>query len=77
MSPWTLLRRFVTMAALAFSLGGFSFYAAVVVPTGTQVLDATSQGFVTQQVTRNAQTADIARRIADMVVDKHLPAAAA
>ncbi|MHC4079829.1 MAG: TetR/AcrR family transcriptional regulator [Planctomycetota bacterium] len=33
--------------------------------------------YVTQQVTRNAQTADIARRIADMVVDKHLPAAAA
>ncbi len=44
-------RRFLVLAALCFALGGFTFYAAVVVPIGSQVLDATAQGFVTQRVT--------------------------
>jgi hypothetical protein len=37
--------------ALAFTFGGFTFYAAVVVPIGGQVLGTTTQGFVTRQVT--------------------------
>jgi hypothetical protein len=46
------VRRFLVLLALTFSLGGFSFYAAVVVPIGGRVLDATSQGFVTREVTQ-------------------------
>lgn len=48
----TLLRRFVTMAALMVWQGGFIFYTAVVVPIGTAFLGtATRQGFITRQVT--------------------------
>lgn len=47
----TSVRQFVLLLAIAFSFGGFSFYAAVVVPIGSDVFDATSQGFVTQRVT--------------------------
>lgn len=47
----TRLRRFLIVVALTFSFGGFSVYAAVVVPVGSEVLDSTSQGFVTQKVT--------------------------
>jgi len=50
-STATRFRRFLLLLAIAFSFGGFSFYAAVVVPVGSVVLDPTSQGFVTQQVT--------------------------
>lgn len=45
------VRLFFLYLAIAFSFGGFSFYAAVVVPIGSNVFDATSQGFITQQVT--------------------------
>ena len=45
-------RRFLLLIALSFSFGGFSFYAIVVVPIGGRVLDATSQGFVTRDVTQ-------------------------
>jgi hypothetical protein len=48
----TLLRRFLTIAALMVWQGGFIFYTAVVVPIGASVLEsATRQGFITQQVT--------------------------
>ena len=47
-----LVRRFVAMLAFAVWLGGFTFYAAVVVPTGTDWLGgAVAQGFITQAVT--------------------------
>ena len=46
------LYRFVALAALAFWIGGTTFYAIVVVPTGTRVLGGTEQGFLTEQVTR-------------------------
>jgi hypothetical protein len=46
-----LLRRFGVIAALMFWQGGFTFYAAVVVPVGQQNLGHTEQGFITQQVT--------------------------
>jgi hypothetical protein len=49
---WTLLRRFLVVAALMFWLGGFTFYAAVVVPIGTAVLGTSrDQGFITRRVT--------------------------
>jgi hypothetical protein len=53
------LRRFLVFLALAFSFGGFTFYAAVVVPIGGAVLGTTTQGFVTRHVTDviNAATA--------------------
>jgi len=51
------LRRFLLSVALAYAFGGFSFYATVVVPTGTELLDATSQGFVTQTVTHTLNAA--------------------
>ena len=47
----TSLRRFLTLVAFAFWQGGFAFYTAVVVPTGTDVLgSAAAQGFITRQV---------------------------
>src|SRR5262249_56597146 len=48
----TILRRFLVLIALFFWQGGFTFYAAVVVPIGQQVLNShLRQGFITQQVT--------------------------
>lgn len=48
----TLLRRFLTLAALMVWQGGFIFYTAVVVPIGTDFLGgAERQGFITRQVT--------------------------
>ncbi len=47
-----LLRRFLVLAGLSFWQGGFTFYAAVVVPVGSAVLDShREQGFVTRKVT--------------------------
>ena len=46
------VRRFLLAVSLAFWLGGFTFYGAVVVPTGMKVLGGhVRQGFITQQVT--------------------------
>jgi hypothetical protein len=46
-----LVRRFLVIAALMFWQGGFTFYAAVVVPIGADVLEShTKQGFITRQV---------------------------
>ena len=45
------LHRFVSLAALAFWMGGFTFYALVVIPTGNWLLGSIGQGLVTQQVT--------------------------
>ena len=46
-----LLRRFLVIQALMLWQGGFLFYAAVVVPTGTDVLGSFQQGRVTRNVT--------------------------
>ncbi len=47
-----LLRRFLIVAALMFWQGGFTFYAAVVVPVGRQILDTPGdQSRVTRPVT--------------------------
>ncbi len=45
------LRRFLVFAAISFWLGGFTFYASVVVPIGMKVLGShLKQGFITQEV---------------------------
>src|SRR5437660_7364466 len=46
----TLLRRYLVVAAVALWLGGFTFYASVVVPIGTERLGRVGQGFITQRV---------------------------
>ena len=46
------LRRFLVVVALAFWLGGFTFYVSVVVPIGThEVGSAFLQGMITREVT--------------------------
>jgi hypothetical protein len=45
------IRRFLFIAAVAFWLGGFTFYTSVVIPVGTRTLGSVRQGFITQQVT--------------------------
>lgn len=45
-----LLRRFLVVAALMFWHGGFTFYAAVVVPLGQEIVGK-RQGFLTREVT--------------------------
>jgi hypothetical protein len=47
-----MLRRFLAIVALMFWQGGFTFYAAVVVPIGQKVLGShLEQGFITREVT--------------------------
>jgi hypothetical protein len=47
-----IFRRFLTLVALIFWQGGFTFYAAVVVPIGQRVLGShLEQGFITREVT--------------------------
>lgn len=50
---WLVLaRRYLAVGALLFWVGGFTFYAGVVVPVGTAVLgSAQAQGAITRQVT--------------------------
>ena len=46
------LRRFIVIAAVAFWLGGFTFYSGVAIPMGVQVLGThRAVGFITQHVT--------------------------
>jgi hypothetical protein len=47
----TLARRILVIAALMFWQGGFTFYAAIVVPIGQDTLGALDQGLLTRQVT--------------------------
>jgi hypothetical protein len=48
----TTVRRFVVLATWLFWQGGFTFYASVVVPIGTNYLrSALEQGFITRRVT--------------------------
>ena len=47
----TTLRRFLVFQAFLAWQGGFLFYAAVVVPAGTDLLGAGTQGEVTREVT--------------------------
>jgi hypothetical protein len=45
-----LARRFLVLIALMFWQGGFTFYAAVVVPIGQDVVGKLTQPFITRQV---------------------------
>jgi hypothetical protein len=48
----TLFQRLLVLAALMFWQGGFTFYAAIVVPVGQEELGShLQQGFITRQVT--------------------------
>jgi hypothetical protein len=47
----TIARRFVVLAALLFWQGGFTFYAAVVVPVGRATIGSVPQSTVTRRVT--------------------------
>ena len=56
-----LLRRFLVLAALMFWQGGFTFYAAIVVPIGTEVLGTPiEQGRITRQVAQSINLAGAA-----------------
>jgi hypothetical protein len=47
----TIALRFLVLQALLLWQGGFLFYAAIVVPTGTKLLGAAGQGAITARVT--------------------------
>jgi len=47
-SLWTVF----VLLLFAVWWGGLTFYAAIVVPIGTELIGASEQGFVTQQVTQ-------------------------
>src|SRR5580704_2726867 len=48
----TVLRRLVLVLALMFWQGGFTFYASVVVPVGSDILGShVEQGWITRSVT--------------------------
>jgi hypothetical protein len=56
----TLTWRFLVLAALLFWQGGFTFYAAVVVPVGSEILGShLQQGFVTRTVTNYLNVAGL------------------
>jgi hypothetical protein len=44
-------RAYVSAIFIALWLGAFTFYAAVVVPSGAVIVGGTTQGFVTREVT--------------------------
>jgi uncharacterized membrane protein len=47
-----VIRRYLTILTLAMWMGGFTFYAEIVIPTASVVLGSHRQvGFITQQVT--------------------------
>lgn len=51
MSFWAYFRRFWVFQSLLLWQGGFLFYAAIVVPIGTDIHGSFQQGLVTEQVT--------------------------
>jgi arginine exporter protein ArgO len=45
------IQQYASVAAIVLWLGGFTFYASIVVPIGEQVVGGLPQGYVTQRVT--------------------------
>jgi hypothetical protein len=43
--------RYINTLAIAFWLGGLTFYGFIVVPVGADILGSIGQGFITQRVT--------------------------
>ena len=55
-----MVRRFLVLAALMFWQGGFTFYGAVVVPIGSEILGShQEQGWITRSVTNYLNLAGI------------------
>ena len=54
------LYRFACIAAIAFWMGGFTFYALIVIPVGNRLLGSIEQGLVTQQVTNRMNLLGVA-----------------
>jgi hypothetical protein len=55
------IRRFIVIAAIAFWLGGFTFYAGVAIPMGVEVLGTHRRvGFITERVTNWLNVAGVA-----------------
>jgi len=46
-----VVARYIATCALGVWLGGLTFYALVVIPSGASVVGDTTQGFITQRVT--------------------------
>lgn len=67
----TLALRFVVLQTLLLWQGGFLFYTAVVVPTGTKLLGAAGQGAITARVT-DAMNAVGAVALAALVLELRL-----
>jgi hypothetical protein len=60
----TVLRRVLVFATLGLWMGGFTFYSAVVVPVGQEVLGShRKQGFVTRRVTNYLNLAGVVAMI--------------
>jgi hypothetical protein len=68
-----LARRFLVLVALMFWQGGFTFYAAVVVPIGQDVVGSLTQPFITRQV---AHALNISAAIALLILALDVAAAA-
>jgi len=70
--------RFAVLAAFFFWVGGFTFYTAVVVPIGTELLGRDGQGFITRDVTRRinlAAAVSLTLLFADLFVTSGTPRA--
>ena len=51
MNKWHLVRQWLVLQAVVVWQGGFFFYSAVVVPSGTDQIGALGQGIITRHVT--------------------------
>lgn len=56
----TSISRFISVCAVGFWLGGFTFHALVVIPAGHDALGSRTIGFITQRVTETLNVAGIA-----------------
>jgi hypothetical protein len=54
------LSRFISVCAVGFWLGGFTFHALVVIPAGHDMLGSRTIGFITQRVTETLNIAGVA-----------------
>src|ERR1700719_990965 len=57
------VRRFIVIAAIAWWLGGFTFYSGVAIPMGVQVLGGhRTVGVITESVTNWREVAELVTR---------------